>query len=128
MLLALPANSCPTIIMPQDKSLCTESCAFKLTRTQCLCHLSPLLLLPTETRVAEEKAEKKRRAEEKKAKAKAEGTYKTKKQKEAEARSKAALEAMAAAGLEVPSGGSGARPLYNNKRKQQPKVCMGSHA
>ena len=38
--------------------------------------------------IADEKAEKKRRADEKKAKQKAEGTYKTKKQREAEARSK----------------------------------------
>lgn len=79
-------------------------------------------------RIAEEKAEKKRRADEKKAKKKAEGTYKTKAQKANEARSKAALEAMIAAGIEVPGmmmdggeeGGDVKRKpsQVNNRRKQ----------
>jgi hypothetical protein len=100
-------------------------------------------MLPT-NRIADEKAEKKLKADEKKAKKKAEGTYKTKKQKEQEARAKAALDAMAAAGMEVPSssaaptGGSKPRASASNntKRKQQQQqskvryccLCMLSSA
>ncbi|CAM9361250.1 unnamed protein product [Chrysoparadoxa australica] len=68
--------------------------------------------------VEEEKAKKKERERLKREKKKADGTYKTKKQKEQEARAAAALEAMKAAGIEVPMGKKGgSTPSANDKKE-----------
>jgi len=74
-------------------------------------------------KLADLKEEKRRKKEEKVAKQKAEGTYKTKKQKEQESRAKAALDAMIAAGMYVPTPNEakGEAKATNNKKNKNVK-------
>jgi translation initiation factor 5B len=78
-----------------------------------------------EEKIRAEKERKRLKEKEKKDKQKREGTYMTKKQKQQAASAQLRLEAMRAAGMEVPSGtltGEGRRqqrPAYGNKKKSK---------
>lgn len=70
-------------------------------------------------RIAAEKERKKQKEKEKKERQKKEGTYMTKKQKQQAALAQQRLEAMRAAGMEVPSGGVKKKPVYGKKKKEE---------
>ena len=70
-------------------------------------------------RIQREKDKKKQREKEKKERQKKEGTYMTKKQKQQAALAQQRLEAMRAAGMEVPSGGRGKKTDGKKKKKSQ---------
>jgi translation initiation factor 5B len=77
-----------------------------------------------EERIRLEKERKRLKEKEKRDRQKREGTYMTKKQKQQAAMAQQRLEAMRAAGMEVPSGGTTAgqrqqRPDYGNKKKSK---------
>lgn len=70
-------------------------------------------------RIRLEKERKKQKEKEKKERQKREGTYMTKKQKQQHALAQQRLEAMRAAGMEVPGGGGGnKKPDYGKKKKK----------
>jgi translation initiation factor 5B len=79
-----------------------------------------------EEKIRLEKERKRLKEKEKKDRQKREGTYMTKKQKQQAALAQQRLEAMRAAGMEVPSGtGPGQRqqrPAYGNKKKSKARV------
>ena len=70
-------------------------------------------------RIQREKDKKKQREKEKKERQKKEGTYMTKKQKQQAALAQQRLEAMRAAGMEVPSGGRGKKVDGKKKKRSQ---------
>jgi len=72
-------------------------------------------------RIRLEKERKKQKEREKKERQKREGTYMTKKQKQQAALAQQRLEAMRAAGMEVPSGGRN-KPQYGKKKKSKEEL------
>mmetsp|Transcript_10319 Transcript_10319/g.18948 ORF Transcript_10319/g.18948 Transcript_10319/m.18948 type:complete len:992 (-) Transcript_10319:4492-7467(-) len=74
-------------------------------------------------RIRLEKERKKQKEKEKKERQKREGTYMTKKQKQQAALAQQRLEAMRAAGMEVPSGGGERnKPQYGKKKKSKEEL------